>query len=96
MLAALAGSTKMPSWEASHCWASRISASVTMSMLPPLSVMAAQASFQLAGVADADGGGDGLGFFDDFIVEDGGAAGGLEAGHAGGFFVALPSWWNSW
>ena len=31
-LAALAGSTKMPSCAASHCWAARISSSVTISM----------------------------------------------------------------
>ena len=48
--AALAGSTKMPSRRARNRCASRISASVTISMAPCESRMAAVASFQLAGL----------------------------------------------
>src|SRR4030095_2490790 len=55
--AALAGSAKIPSCRASHFCAARISSSVTMSIAPRDSLMAAHACFQLAGlpirIADA-------------------------------------------
>ncbi len=50
MDAALAGSTKMPSWLASQRCALRISSSVTISIAPFESAIAADASCQLAGL----------------------------------------------
>src|SRR5437016_1831829 len=49
MDAALAGSTKMPSFFASQAWASRISESCTISIAPRDSSIAKRACFQLAG-----------------------------------------------
>ena len=48
--AALAGSTKTPSLDASNLYAERISSSVTESISPPDSSRAASACFQLAGL----------------------------------------------
>ena len=81
MLAALAGSTKMPSFAASHACAARISASVTMSIAAVACRDGGGREFPARGIADADRGGDGFGFLDDSAVENRRRARGLEADH---------------
>ena len=79
--AALAGSTKIPSCCASHLCAAKISSSVTTSIAPRDSTMAAQRLVPTGRISDSNRRGDRFRLVDYAVVKNRRRAGRLEANH---------------